>query len=109
MYTNDGTTGSTADTGVTPALNTPYRCRLEIHRSGSPYGACVRLFINGALTSKTTNLPITPSSLGNDLYWWLLNQSYGTGNIAALECGPIRFSMNQGVTGALTSSPTNDV
>lgn len=54
------------DTGITPVANTIYRCRLEIHRSGTPLGAQVRLFVNGALTTATgATLPIV-NPLGAD-------------------------------------------
>jgi hypothetical protein len=58
LVTGDGTADNAVSTGITPAANTIYRCRLEIHRSGTPFGAVCRLFVNGILTTSTNHLPI---------------------------------------------------
>jgi hypothetical protein len=59
-----GNSGVVADppTLITlPAANTLMRCRYEIHRSGTPFGAVARLFINGSLFS-TTTMPTASTS-----------------------------------------------
>jgi hypothetical protein len=58
LVTGDGTADNAVSTGITPSANTIYRCRLEIHRSGTPFGAVCRLFVNGASTTSTMRLPI---------------------------------------------------
>lgn len=104
----DGTTATIVNlsTPVTPALKTPYRVRLELHRSGSSFGAGIRCFVNGVLTTKTTNLPITASGVGVDMSWQYINISSGTGALSALEVGPTRVNYNLGALGATTAGTT---
>lgn len=54
---SDGTNESVVDTGIIPAPNVIYRCRIEAHGADTPLGQVSRLFVNGALVSKTSNLP----------------------------------------------------
>jgi hypothetical protein len=102
---------SVVDTGITPTANTIYKCRLEVHRSGTPFGAIVRLFVGtlggtSTLVSSTTNLPIV-NSLGADAAWEAWTQS--TASVASrsgLELGywkGLMMPLGSLAAGALTS------
>lgn len=83
FVTGDGTTQNAINTTLTPAFNTRYRVRMEIHRSLSPLGLdVIKLYIatgSGASTlfSTSTNLPIS-GSLPYDLLWKTYFKSTGT-------------------------------
>lgn len=106
LLTGDSTTQSQISLNITPALDARYRIRLELHRSGSPYGACVRCFVNGALTTKTTNLPIT-STLGGDMpFQFIAVSTVGASTTPRLQMGPIRVNGFLASSGPLTAGPT---
>lgn len=107
LVTCDGTTENAVPTSIALAPNTTYRCRLEIHRSGSPFGKCVRLFINGNLTTSTANLPVLATPTNTDMMFeYFLSSTATFGSRSGLEIGYFKaFAMPLGnlAGGALTS------
>lgn len=107
LVTCDATTENAVSTGIALLPGTVYRCRLEIHRSGSPLGKRIRLFINGILTTATANLPILASPTNTDMMFEYFTASTATiGSPSGLEIGYFKtFAMPLGslTAGALTS------
>lgn len=61
--TGDGTTVAFTDLGVVATAGVWTRIRIELHGSGSPYGACARFFINDVQVGGniTTHVPSAPT------------------------------------------------
>lgn len=105
LVTAAGGADNVVDTTIVPTANTIYRCRLEIHRSGTPLGALARVFINGAVTSTVTTLPIA-NPLGADMGFQAFTKSTSTGAKSGLELGyykPLIMPLGALVGGATTS------
>lgn len=105
LVTAAGGADNVVDTGITPTASTVYRCRLEVHRSGTPLGALARVFINGAVTSTVTTLPIL-NPLGADMGFQAYTKSTSTGAKSGIEIGYFKaLTMPLGAlaSGALTS------
>ena len=112
LVTGDGTTQNVVDTGIAPVVNTRYRVRMEIHRSGSALGSdLVRLYIAAGtspavVVSSALNLPLN-ASVPLDLLWKaFLDSTSNPGTVAEIDFGYWKmFAQPHGplAAGALTS------
>jgi len=85
---------TTVDTGVALSSTAAMvRFRIELHSSGSPYGAKARFFINGTLVAEiTTNLPALSSTKLSIVFQTGNN---GTTTANTLNIGPMVLAHNR--------------
>lgn len=94
----DGTTLVYTDTGIAidPTKFTWIRVRLELHGTGSPYGACARLFFNDvqAGSNVTTNIPTFANLAGVGLTPQF-GQVATAGSNSVAFIGPVYLTYNR--------------
>jgi hypothetical protein len=109
LVSSDGVTTTAVDLGITPQTNTTagiHRYRLELHGSNSPYGQCIRLFVDGTLFTKTTNMPVGSTVPDMAMLFWAESTST-PGTSIQLEIGPVR--LNSTLLGGIAEGSTGDV
>lgn len=107
-FTGDGTTQSTGALTTVPAMtiDTRHRLRIELHRANSPYGNCMRILLDGVLTTRTTNFPVV-NGLGGDLAFQVGVWSTATVvSIGELTYSQVRINGYIGDDGPLVAGPT---
>lgn len=91
----NGASTTTFDTGVIPTLSSSrlQRFRIEYHGSTSPYGACVRFFIDGVQVGSnvTTNMPTQPQG-------FMFGDQVTGGVSGNLFVGTLSFSHNRSLS-----------
>ena len=91
--TNDGTSTTTADSGVAPIIDSTFgqRLRVEFHGSASAYGSMARFFVGSTLVgTSTTHLPTANQYV---VIGVSCTSSSGTGH--DINVGPVTFVANR--------------
>lgn len=96
VQNGNGTSTTTTDTTVA-TTNSVTKLRLEIHGSASPYGACTRSFVNGALTSYN-GANLLPTNGTAVLYITMLANSGDTNAGRQLLVGGVNCVVNRFAT-----------
>jgi hypothetical protein len=94
LLTANGSTFTKTPSGVTPSSGgPPDAITLELHGSGSPYGAKARLMVNGTVVETTSTLPFGGG--GNTMYFVIIGTTTSATNSAALWVSPVRAIWNR--------------
>lgn len=100
MQNGKGSAATTTDTGVATAL-TVTKFRLEIHGSGSPYGASTRFFINGGPPTIYNGANLVPTNGTANLYITMLANSGDTNGGRQLLVGGVNCVINRFATATI--------